>query len=233
MAAQGLSVISKTPYFSTNREAFRKPVKQQLISQNLSNSFFGTKVSIPPVGFSVIGSIRSCSTVAAITLSLPTTKTEIVSDKNLKWSSRSIKSFAMAELEARKLKFPNTGTEALLMGILIEGTSLAARFLRENGVTLFKVREETVNLLGKSDLFFFSPEHPPLTEPAQNALDYAVEEKLKSGEDGEITTAHLLLGIWSQNESAGYKIMVTLGINDDKLSELAKNKDKDIILSFK
>lgn len=27
----------------------------------------------------------------------------------------------MAELEARKLKYPNTGTEALLMGILIEG----------------------------------------------------------------------------------------------------------------
>jgi len=30
----------------------------------------------------------------------------------------------MGELEARKLKYPNTGTEALLMGILIEGTYL-------------------------------------------------------------------------------------------------------------
>lgn len=37
------------------------------------------------------------------------------------WSARAIKSFAMAELEARKLKYPNTGTEALLMGILVEG----------------------------------------------------------------------------------------------------------------
>lgn len=27
----------------------------------------------------------------------------------------------MAELEARKLKYPNTGTEAFLMGILVEG----------------------------------------------------------------------------------------------------------------
>lgn len=32
----------------------------------------------------------------------------------------------MGELEARKLKYPNTGTEALLMGILIEGTYLLA-----------------------------------------------------------------------------------------------------------
>lgn len=39
----------------------------------------------------------------------------------IRWSSRAIKSFAMAELEARKLKYPNTGTEAILMGILVEG----------------------------------------------------------------------------------------------------------------
>lgn len=40
----------------------------------------------------------------------------------LRWSARAIKSYAMAELEARKLKYPNTGTEALLMGILVEGS---------------------------------------------------------------------------------------------------------------
>lgn len=61
------------------------------------------------------------------------------------------------------------------------GTSLAAKFLRKNGITFFKVRDETLNLLGKSDLYFFSPEHPPLTEPAKRALDWAIQEKLKSG----------------------------------------------------
>jgi hypothetical protein len=38
-----------------------------------------------------------------------------------RWSRTAIKSFAMGELEARKLKYPTTGTEAILMGILIEG----------------------------------------------------------------------------------------------------------------
>ncbi|KAJ1416051.1 Clp, N-terminal [Sesbania bispinosa] len=84
----------------------------------------------------------------------------------------------MGELEARKLKYPTTGTEALLMGVLIEGTNLAAKFLRANGITLFKVRDETVKLLGKADLFFFSPEHPPLTDEAQRALDWAKSGKL-------------------------------------------------------
>ena len=37
---------------------------------------------------------------------------------------------------------------------------LLSSFLRGNGVTLFKVREEIIKLLGKSDMYFFSPEHP-------------------------------------------------------------------------
>jgi hypothetical protein len=43
------------------------------------------------------------------------------------------------------------------------------------------VREEAANVLGKSEMFYFSPMHPPLTEAAQRALDWAVNEKLKSG----------------------------------------------------
>lgn len=61
------------------------------------------------------------------------------------------------------------------------GTSLAAKALRESGVTLFKVRDETVKLLGQSDIYIFSPEYPPLTKPARKALEWAVDEKLKSG----------------------------------------------------
>lgn len=63
----------------------------------------------------------------------------------------------------------------------LAGTSLAAKFLRENGITMAKVREETVNLLGKSQKYFLIPENPPLTQQAQKALDWAVDEKLKSG----------------------------------------------------
>lgn len=64
---------------------------------------------------------------------------------------------------------------------LLLGTSKAAKFLRANGITLTKVREEILELLGKSDMFYFTPENPPLTEQAQKAIDWVVEEKLKSG----------------------------------------------------
>ncbi|RYQ92742.1 hypothetical protein Ahy_B09g098956 isoform D [Arachis hypogaea] len=58
----------------------------------------------------------------------------------------------------------------------VGGTSKAAKFLRANGISLFKVPKKIVKLLEKSDLYFFSPEHPPLIEPAQKALDWAVDE---------------------------------------------------------
>ncbi|XP_010519201.1 PREDICTED: ATP-dependent Clp protease ATP-binding subunit CLPT1, chloroplastic [Tarenaya hassleriana] len=177
---------------------------------------------------------RRCLTVSSTAFSVPTGQPEKgSSDKVPKWSARAIKARVMAELEARKLKYPNTGTEALLMGILVEGTSIAAKFLRENGITLFKVRDETLNLLGKSDMYFFSPEHPPLTEPAQKSIDWAVDEKTKSGIDGEITTAYMVLGIWAQKQSAGHKILESLGFNDEKAKELAKVMNDEIVLSYK
>ncbi|KAB2011888.1 hypothetical protein ERO13_D09G045200v2 [Gossypium hirsutum] len=197
-------------------------------------SLYGTRLLLKPSNLSCFVTKHHSSTTATVSLSLPTAKPErATSEKSPIWSARSIKSFAMAELEARKLKYPNTGTEALLMGILVEGTSHAAKFLRANGITLFKVREETVNLLGKSDMYFFSPEHPPLTEQAQKVLDWAVDEKLKSGESGEITTTYLLLGIWSEKESAGHKILATFGFNDEKAKELAKFLNNDIVLNYK
>ncbi|XP_060203450.1 ATP-dependent Clp protease ATP-binding subunit CLPT1, chloroplastic-like [Lycium barbarum] len=223
-----LSIQSLTSN-SSNRQS-----EINTLTHKYSTSFAGVKLLIGPQNLNLFSLTRRRSTVATVAFSLPTAKPERApSEKQPKWSARAIKAFTMAELEARKLKYPNTGTEALLMGILVEGTSLAAKFLRANGVTLLRVRDETVKLLGKSDMYFFSPEHPPLTEPAQRALDWAVDEKLKSGESGEITIAYLVLGIWSEKESAGHRIMASLGFDDEKAKELAKSMDKDIEMSYK
>ncbi|XP_073300858.1 LOW QUALITY PROTEIN: ATP-dependent Clp protease ATP-binding subunit CLPT2, chloroplastic-like [Primulina huaijiensis] len=160
---------------------------------------------------------------ATISLSLPSVHPEAVGSaiKLPKWSSKAIKSFAMGELEARKIKSPNTGTEALLMGILIEGTSFASKFLRANVITLLKVRDEIGKLRGKLDMFFFSPEHPPLTEATQRALDFAINEKHRSGENEEITTVHMMLvGLWRQQESLGHQVLVSLRFTDEKAKEL-------------
>ncbi|MCD7460768.1 ATP-dependent Clp protease ATP-binding subunit clpt1, chloroplastic [Datura stramonium] len=176
-----LSIQSLTSN-SSNRQSDNNTLTHKYYKA-LATTFTGEKLLIRPQSLNLFTLKRRHSTVATVAFSLPTAKPErATSEKQPKWSARAIKAFVMAELEARKLKYPNTGTEALLMGILVEGTSLAAKFLRANGVTLLKVRDEIVNLLGRSDMYFFSPEHPPLTKPAQSALDRAVDEKLKSGD---------------------------------------------------
>lgn len=40
-----------------------------------------------------------------------------------RWSINAIRSFGFSEIEARKMKYLNTGTECLLMGIMIEGNA--------------------------------------------------------------------------------------------------------------
>jgi len=169
-----------------------------------------------------------------VLMMLPTANPERASSGKLpKWSARAVKSFSMAECEARKMKYPTTGTEALLMGILTEGTSYASKFLWANGVTLFKVRDESVKLLGKSNPLFSSPERPPLTESAQKALDWAVDEKTKLGESGEVTTTHMLLGIWAEKGSTGQQILANLGIDDKKAKELAESIKEEVAVSSK
>lgn len=52
---------------------------------------------------------------------------------------------------------------------------------------------------------------------------YIEVKLLNAGEGGEITTTHLILGIWAQKEAAGYKIMAGFGFDDEKAKELSKN----------
>lgn len=40
--------------------------------------------------------------------------------------------------------------------------------------------------------------------------------------DGELTTAYLLLGVWSQKDSAGRQILEALGFNEDKAKQVAE-----------
>ncbi|KAG9156167.1 hypothetical protein Leryth_015578, partial [Lithospermum erythrorhizon] len=179
MASHTLSVL---PIVSSSSSTSQSTKRVTFKSTTLLKSFVGSKLCIQESSIcSLHSSKRRRFAVSVVFSSLPTTNViDVPTEKVPKWSSRAIKSFTMAELEARKLKYPNTGTEALLMGILVEGTSIAAKTLRESGVTLLKVRDEIVKLLGRSDMYFFSPEHPPLTEPAQRALNWAFNEKLKS-----------------------------------------------------
>ncbi|CAL1375583.1 unnamed protein product [Linum trigynum] len=228
MAAQSLTTNLQSVHQSNlQKSKLQSPVIQSLKPYTLTNpSWLGNFQPIAGISLQSLNSRTrrgsSLQPVCATVSSLPTAKPERFAsgDKVPQWSWRAIKAFALAALEARKLKCPKTGTEALLMGVMIEGTSVAAKYLWGNGITLFKVRDEITKLRGKPDFYYFPPEQPPVTEDAQRALDWAVDHKIKSGISGEITTSDVLLGIWSETDSPGHKILATLGFDDEKAKEL-------------
>lgn len=48
----------------------------------------------------------------------------------------------------------------------------------------------------------------------------------RAGENGEITTIDLLLGVWSEEESAGHRILAALGFDDQKAEKLKSLSSK-------
>ncbi|KAL9260757.1 ATP-dependent Clp protease ATP-binding subunit CLPT2, chloroplastic-like protein [Drosera capensis] len=92
--------------------------------------------------------------------------------------------------------------------------NLASRFLRGHGVTHTKILGD----VGISD--YTTRLRIPFTVAVQKALDWAVNEKLKAGGSGMITTSDLLLGIWFSGESPGHTILVNLGFDAEKAEQL-------------
>ncbi|GAU20706.1 hypothetical protein TSUD_231200 [Trifolium subterraneum] len=206
---------------------------QNLKLTNPTNSWLGTKIRVQPCSVKPAISVFHRRPLAAtVSCSLPISNPEPVSpgQEIPKWSASAIKAIAMASVEARKLKRLTTGTETLILGVLLEGTNVANKFLRANGITIFKVKDEMDKVLGKADMFAITGERPRTTDDAQRALDWAVNKKLKSGESGEVTTEHIILGIWSEVDSAGHKILSNLGINEEKVKELEALISKSVVI---
>ncbi|KAL5170093.1 ATP-dependent Clp protease ATP-binding subunit CLPT1, chloroplastic [Glycine soja] len=108
------------PTISTHSSPHSNPNNHFTLSPT---SFFGTRITLLRASSSSRSLLNTnChATSATVSFSLPTPKPlSDTPEKTPKWSARAIKSYAMGELEARKLKNPNTGIEALLIGNLVE-----------------------------------------------------------------------------------------------------------------
>ncbi|CAJ2650548.1 unnamed protein product [Trifolium pratense] len=191
---------------------------------NPKNSWLGTKIRVKPCSVSVnpaISVFHRRPLASTVSFSLATSNPDSVSSSGEfvkhpegvspgqeipRWSSSAIKAIALAQVEARKLKRLTTGTETLILGVLVEGTNLANTFLRANGITLFKVKDEMEKLLGEADRF------------------------ATPGESGEVTPTHIILGIWSEVDSPGHKILSNLGINEEKAKELEASISKSVVI---
>ena len=114
----------------------------------------------------------------------------------------------LAQEEARMLNHNYIGTEHLLLGLLHEGGSSAARALNAMDVTLLAARDQVVAIKGRGQEQ--AAGHIPFTPRAKKSLELSLREALQLG-DGNIGTGHLLLGLIGQGDNVAVTMLHKLG----------------------
>jgi ATP-dependent Clp protease ATP-binding subunit ClpC len=115
----------------------------------------------------------------------------------------------LARGEAGRLGHGHIGTEHLLLGILAEGDSAAARALMECGATLAVCRELTVEAVGEESA---SPRtEVALTQRANRALERAARLALRR-RDAYVEPSHILLSVLDVEGRAG-QVLRGLGVD--------------------
>lgn len=115
--------------------------------------------------------------------------------------------------QARALKNTYVGPEHLLLAIIHNPGSLAAKVLESLGVKLDVVRQEVKEMTGEGS--GESGDNVPYTPRAKEVLGLALREALVLGHQ-HIGTEHLLLGLIREEESVAARILIEQGAHLEK-----------------
>ncbi|MGD1921322.1 MAG: ATP-dependent Clp protease ATP-binding subunit [Pleurocapsa sp.] len=126
------------------------------------------------------------------------------------FNEKAIKNVVLAQEEARNTGHNLVGTELILLGIIGEGTSTAAKLLGSFGIELDKTREVALEVVGKGSGFI--PANIPFTPKAKRILEQAFNEarQLKSS---FISPEHILLAIVKQADNMAARLLTEQGID--------------------
>ena len=136
-------------------------------------------------------------------------------------TARAKKVIELAVDEARRLNHHYIGTEHLLLGLVREGEGIAAGVLESLGVTLEKVRTQTIQVLVQDGGDSRAPSptaresdldrYDRFTERARKAMSLAHEEA-NLLRHNYIGTEHLLLGLIHEGDGVAAKVLGNAGI---------------------
>ncbi len=136
------------------------------------------------------------------------------------FTERARRSIVLAQEEAQRLGNNYIGTEHLLLGIISEGESVAAKVLENLGVNLQKVRGEVEAIVGKGSQT--TQQEMVFTPRAKRVIELAFEEA-RALAHNYIGTEHLLLGLVREGEGVAARVLSNLGVDPSKIrSEITK-----------
>ena len=137
-----------------------------------------------------------------------------------RFTEKAEKAVSLSQESAMALGHNYVGTEHLLLGLIKEGSGVAAKVLQNQGVTEDKVLKQIEDLIGHGE----STNEQPLgfTPRTKRVLELSFREARRVGHN-YIGTEHLLVGILKEGESVAVRILMDLGLEPQKLySEVVK-----------
>jgi hypothetical protein len=126
-----------------------------------------------------------------------------------RFTDRAIKVMQLANEEAIRFGHEYIGTEHILLGLVKEGSGVAANALKYLNCDLVKIRAEVAKIVqpGNEDRM----DKLPLTPRAKKVVEYAIEEARKLNHN-YVGTEHLLLGLLREEEGVAVQVLMNLGL---------------------
>ncbi len=122
----------------------------------------------------------------------------------------------LAKEEARLLNHNWIGTEHLLLGLIRQGDSVAARVLESLGISLQAVRHEVEEIIGQGEQV--PSEEIPFTPRSKKVLEQALRESLQL-RDNYIGPEHILLGLMREGDGVAAQVLIKLGANLNRVRQ--------------
>ncbi|HEB53323.1 MAG TPA: ATP-dependent Clp protease ATP-binding subunit, partial [bacterium] len=134
-----------------------------------------------------------------------------------RFTDRAKKVMSFARQEAMKFNHEYIGTEHILLGLVQEGSGVAANVLKNMSIDLEKIRHEVEKIV-KTGPSMVTMGQLPFTPRAKKVLELSLEEASQLSHN-YIGTEHLLLGLIRENEGIAAQVLMNLGVKLDEVRE--------------
>ncbi|MBK8978525.1 MAG: ATP-dependent Clp protease ATP-binding subunit [Planctomycetes bacterium] len=134
-----------------------------------------------------------------------------------RFTDRAKKVMSFARQEAQKFNHEYIGTEHILLGLVQEGSGVAANVLKNMNIDLEKVRHEVEKIV-KTGPSMVTMGQLPFTPRAKKVLELSMEEASQLSHN-YIGTEHLLLGLIKENEGIAAQVLMNLGVKLEEVRE--------------
>ena len=138
-----------------------------------------------------------------------------------RFTDRARKVMQLANQEAQRFNHEYIGTEHILLGLVKEGSGVAANVLKNLDVDLRKIRLEVEKLV-QSGPEMVTMGKLPHTPRAKKVIEYAVEEA-RNLNHNYVGTEHLLLGLLREEEGVAAQVLRNLGLKLEDVREEVLN----------